>query len=206
MTQKDIERAERLARETLGGNCGCGTRLTTYLVIGFTFLLFGSCSTKKSVETDYQYRHITELTDRMDSLIHTTSTWQQSVYEKQTALVDSFKSSEVRDTSRTYFLGEKGDTIREKVVIREIIEREHSSQESTQELREEIFKQTDSLFSSNKVLQAKVDSLLHDHNKATVVEKKAPWYQRIMNAIYPWVIIILVIYIIYIQLFKKKLV
>lgn len=193
MTQKDIERAERLARETLGGNCGCGTRLTTYLVIGFVFLLFGSCSTKKSVETDYQYRHITELTERMDSLIHTTSTWQQSVYEKQTALVDSFKSSEVRDTSRTYFLGEKGDTIREKIVIREIIEREHSSQESTQEFQQEIFKQTDSLFKSNQVLQQKVDSLLHDHNKMSVVEKKAPWYERLWDYLEKILLVILVI-------------
>ena len=92
-------------------------------------------------------------------MFHSTSTWQQSLFEKQTALVDSFKQSEVRDTSRTTFLNEKGDTIKEKIVITKIIEREHNTSESSQEFQQEIYKQTDSLFKSNQVLQQKVDSL-----------------------------------------------
>ena len=154
-----------------------------------------SCSTKSMVETDTQYQHISELTSSVDSLIHATATWQKSIFEKQTALVDSFKQSEVRDTSRTTFLNEKGDTIKEKIVITKIIEREHSSQESTQEYYQELFKQTDSLFQSNKVLQEKVDSLLHDHNKATVVEKKAPWYERLWNKLELILLIIIVLWI-----------
>ena len=154
-----------------------------------------SCSTKRSVETDIQYHHLTELTNRMDSMFHSTSTWQKSIFEKQTALVDSFKQSEVRDTSRTTFLNEKGDTIKEKIVITKIIEREHSSQESTQEFQQEIYKQTDSLFKSNQVLQQKVDSLLHDHNKATVVEKKTSWIERFWNKLELILLIIIVLWI-----------
>ena len=165
-------------------------------------LAFCSCSTKSLVETDTQYQHITELTSSVDSLIHATATWQQSIFEKQTALVDSFKQSEVRDTSHTVFLGEKGDTIKEKIVITKIIEREHSTSESTQEFQQELYKQTDSLRASNKVLEQKMDSLLHDHNKETLVEKEAPWYQRIWMNIAPWVIIALLSYIII--FYKKK--
>lgn len=154
-----------------------------------------SCSTKSMVETDTQYQHISELTSSVDSLIHATATWQKSIFEKQTALVDSFKQSEVRDTSRTTFLNEKGDTIKEKIVITKIIEREHNTSESSQEFQQEIYKQTDSLFQSNKVLQTKVDSLLHDHNKATVVEKKAPWYERLWNKLELILLIIIVLWI-----------
>lgn len=179
---------------------GCGTQIALFIMLA-VFLLCG-CTTKNLVETDTQYRHLTELTERMDSMFHSTSTWQQSIFEKQTALVDSFKSSEVRDTSHTVFLGEKGDTVKEIIRIKEIIEREHSSSESTQEYYEELVKQTDSLFHSNKELQAKMDSLLHDHNKATVVEKEAPWYERLLAKVAPWVIIALLLYII---IFGKKI-
>jgi hypothetical protein len=100
------------------------------------------------------------------------------------------------------FLGEKGDTVKEIINITKIIEREHSTSESTQEFQQELYKQTDSLRASNKVLEQKMDSLLHDHNKETLVEKKAPWYQRIWMNIAPWVIIALLSYIII--FYKKK--
>ena len=167
-------------------------------------LFFTSCSTKQSVETDVSYRHLEELTNRMDSLFHSTSTWQQSIFEKQTALVDSFKQSKVRDTSRTTFLNEKGDTVKEIIKIKEIVEREHSSSEVTQESYQELFRQNEVLFKSTQVLQQKVDSLLHDHNKETVVQEKVPWYKRWMIPIYRIILICLVLYIVYINVFKKK--
>ena len=162
-------------------------------LIMMVVMLLTSCTTKSMVETDTQYQHISELTSSVDSLIHATATWQKSIFEKQTALVDSFKQKEVRDTSRVVFLNEKRDTIKEVITIKETIEREHSSSESTQEFQQEIFKQTDSLFKSNQVLQQKVDSLLHDHNKETVVEKKAPWYERLWDYLEKILLVILVI-------------
>lgn len=166
-------------------------------------LFFASCSTKQSVETDVSFRHLEELTNRMDSMFHSTSTWQQSIFEKQTALVDSFKNSEVRDTSHTVFLGEKGDTVKEIIKIKEIIEREHNTSEVTQESYQELFRQNEVLFHSTQVLQQKVDSLLHDHNKATVVTKEAPWYQRWLSKILFIIILIMFSYIVYLRLFKK---
>ncbi len=173
------------------------------LAILLSILFLTSCSTKDMLETDTQYQRISELTSSVDSLIHATATWQKSIFEKQTALVDSFKQSEVRDTSRTTFLNEKGDTIKEKIVITKIIEREHTSSESTQEYYQELFRQTDSLFKSNEILQAKVDSLLHDRNKATVVEKKEPWYKQLWNRVELILLIIIVLWLVTDRLRRK---
>lgn len=159
-------------------------------------LCFASCSTKSMVETETQYHQISELTSKMDSLFHSTSTWQKSIFEKQTALVDSFKQSEVRDTSRVVFLNEKRDTIKEIITIKETIEREHTSSESTQEYYQELFKQTDSLFQSNQVLQEKMDSLLHDHNKETVVQKEVPWYKKLWNRLELILLIIIIVWLV----------
>lgn len=200
----DEERSKMLAeiyrQQQLYG--GCGPQVMMYLLIGVIVLLFASCSTKSMVENDVSYQKLTEATSRIDSLIHTTSTWQQSIFQQQTALVDSFKSKEVRDTSRTVFLGEKGDTIKEKIIIKEYYEREHSSSESTQEFQQEVFKQTDSLFRSNEILQQKVDSLLHTHDKTTVVEKEIPWYERWLLRLAPWIIIGLLSYIVFLKIKK----
>lgn len=184
---------EKLKRSSMSYKACFWSFIATLIMM--VVMLLTSCTTKSMVETDTQYQHISELTSSVDSLIHATATWQKSIFEKQTALVDSFKQSEVRDTSRTTFLNEKGDTIKEKIVITKIIEREHTSSESTQEYYQELFKQTDSLFQSNKVLQEKVDSLLHDHNKATVVEKKTSWIERFWNKLELILLIIIVLWI-----------
>lgn len=202
----DEERSKMLAemyrQQQLYG--GCGPQVMMYLLIGVIVLLFASCSTKSVVETNTQYQHITELTERMDSMFHSTSTWQQSIFEKQTALVDSFKHKEVRDTSRVVFLNEKRDTIKEVITIKETIEREHSSSETNETWFSEITKQTDSLLHSNQVLSSKVDSLLHIHNKETVVEKKTPWYKQWLLNLYPIVLIALILYIVYLKVFSKR--
>ncbi len=202
----DEERSKMLAemyrQQQLYG--GCGPQVMMYLLIGVIVLLFASCSTKSVVETNTQYQHITELTERMDSMFRSTSTWQQSIFEKQTALVDSFKHKEVRDTSRVVFLNEKRDTIKEVITIKETIEREHSSSETNETWFSEITKQTDSLLHSNQVLSSKVDSLLHIHYKATVVEKKTPWYKQWLLNLYPIALIALILYIVYLKVFRKS--
>ncbi len=204
MTEEEKSRmlAEIYRQQQLYG--GCGPQMMMYLLIGVIVLLFASCTTKSMVETDVSYQKLTEATSRIDSLIHTTSTWQQSIFLQQTALVDSFKSKEVRDTSRTVFLGEKGDTIKEKIVIKEYYERDHQSSETNDTWYSEITRQTDSLLHSNQVLSSKVDSLLHIHNKETVVQKGVPWYKRWLQILYPFVIITLIIYVVYLRFFRKS--
>lgn len=179
-------------------NGGCmPTMMYGFIIASLIVCTLCGCKTTTSSEQTIDYRHMARLTERMDSLIHSTSTWQQSIYEKQTSLVDSFKHSEVRDTSHTIFLGAKGDTVKEKIIIREYIESNHSSQENTQELREEFLKQNDSIIAANKTLSEKVDSFMQSHNKETVVEKEVPWYEKFINGIrniLAWIALILIGY------------
>lgn len=161
-----------IVENPIGSNGCMPTIMYCFIIAAFVICTMCSCRTTSSTEQTIDYRHMTRISEKMDSLIHATATWQQSVYEKQTSLVDSFKQKEVRDTSHTYFLGVKGDTVKEKIIIREYIESQHSSQESTQELKEEFFRQTDYLISLNKALSEKMDSAIQSHNKETVVEKQ----------------------------------
>ena len=161
-----------IVENPIGSNGCMPTIMYGFIIAAFIICTLCGCRTTSSTEQTIDYRHMTRISEKMDSLIHATATWQQSIYQKQTSLVDSFKQKEVRDTSHTYFLGVKGDTVKEKIIIREYIESQHSSQESTQELKEEFFRQTDSIIAINKELQEKVDSALHEHDKETLVEKE----------------------------------
>lgn len=162
-------------------NAGCGqTVMYGFMIIAFIicFTLSG-CKTIKSDETTESYQRMEWLTERMDSLMHSTQTWQMTQFEKMTQKVDSVKNSEVRDTSRIVFLNEKRDTIKEIIKIKEYIEREHTSHESTQELREEFFRQTDSILSVNRKLEAKMDSVISSHQKTTVVTEKTSFGDKL---------------------------
>ncbi len=159
---------------------GCGPVLMASLLA--LFILVG-CATKRSSESSVEVHRVQLMTERMDSILHATSTWQKSIFEKQTALVDSFKHSEVRDTSRTYFLGERGDTVRE--IIKVYVERntEHTTQESEKEYMEEMLHKSDSILQAAFYKMSLQDSLLREHQKDTVVEKQTPWYERWWNGL-----------------------
>lgn len=167
-----------------------------------TVFMCSSCSTTKQSESTFDYHLIERMMERTDSMIHSTATWQQSIFKQQTSLVDSFKSREVRDTSHTYFLGAKGDTIKEKVIIREYIEKEHNLQENTETYWEERFHKTDSLLQLSLEKQNTTDSLLHAYQKTTVVEKQAPWYERAWH----WLSnVFSIIFIVWLLVFLTKL-
>lgn len=166
--------------------------------------LLCGCSSVKESQSIVDYSSMTRIVERMDSMMHTTQTFQQQVYEKQSALVDSFKHSEVRDTSRIIFLGQKGDTIKETTIIKEYIEREHSTQESSEEWKEEVFIQMDSIISTNKSLEQKMDSILREREKNTLVEEKASWYERWFNKL-AWLLLIVVIGILAATVIRKRI-
>ena len=185
MTKEEMTMAF-LDQQRMNGGCG-QTMAYGFIIATCVLCLLCGCKAVESTEQTIDYRHMARLTERMDSMMHATHTWQQSIYEKQTALVDSIRLSEVRDTSRTIFLGQSGDTIRERIIIRERVERDHTSQESTQEQYTEILRQTDSLIAVNRSLSEKVDSLLHLREETAVVTQQAPWYERLLDGIGRWV-------------------
>lgn len=172
MTEKDF------FKRAYSERTGCGGPLYFACMLLLLFLASG-CATKRSTESNIDVHSIELMTQKMDSMLHATSTWQQSIFQKQTALVDSFKQREVRDTSRTVFLDEEGKIIKETVVIKELVESDHSTKESEKEYWEERFRKTDSLLQVSLAKQEKMDSTLQLRQKDTVVEKKPTLGERL---------------------------
>ena len=150
-----------------------------FIVAAFVIIFLCSCTTQRESESGIYLHRMALMTEKMDSMIHSENTWQKSLYEKQIALVDSFKHSEVRDTSHTIFLGAKGDTVREIITIKEIIEREHTTDKNTQEYWEERFRQTDSLLQVAIEKQIENDSVLQSYHKETVIEKETTFGDKL---------------------------
>lgn len=150
-----------------------------FIVAAFVTIFLCSCTTQRESESGIYLHRMALMTEKVDSMIHSENTWQKSLYEKQTALVDSFKHSEVRDTSHAIFLGAKGDTVKEIITIKEIIEREHTTHENTQEYWEERFRQTDSLLQVAIKKQSENDSVLQSYHKETVVEKETTFVDKL---------------------------
>ena len=172
MTEKDF------FKRAYSERTGCGGPLYFAGMLLLLFLVSG-CATKRSTESNIDVHSIELMTQKMDSMLHATSTWQQSIFQKQTALVDSFKQREVRDTSRTVFLDEEGKIIKETVVIKELVESDHSTKESEKEYWEELVRKTDSLLQVSLAKQEKMDSTLQLRQKDTVVEKKPTFGERL---------------------------
>lgn len=172
MTEKDF------FKRAYSERTGCGGPLYFAGMLLLLFLVSG-CATKRSTESNIDVHSIELMTQKMDSMLHATSTWQQSIFQKQTALVDSFKQREVRDTSRTVFLDEEGKIIKETVVIKELVESDHSTKESEKEYWEELVRKTDSLLQVSLAKQEKMDSTLQLRQKDTVVEKKPTLGERL---------------------------
>ena len=181
---------------------GCGSRLFYAVIVAVVALsIFCGCATKQSTESTIDRHYFELLKERMDSSMHSMSTWQQSIYEKQQSLVDSFRHSEKHDTSHVVVVGQNGDTIKETLVIREYIEKEHSTDsKETESLREQLI-QTDSLLRVSLSKQEKMDSTLQSYQKTTVVEKDEPWYKKIWNSIVN-VLAIIGLVIVFIYLFR----
>lgn len=151
------------------------------LAVGSLLCWLCSCSTRQSVESSTDIRHTEQSAKHIDSLFRAVMIFQQSIYEKQTALTDSFRHSEVRDTSRSVVLDAHGDTIREKTIIYLERNTSQSSKESTTERQEERLSRIDSVMQVSIDLQERLERMIREHEKETIVEKKPPWYKRILS-------------------------
>ena len=183
---------------------GCGGPLYLAGILLLVLIVFSGCASKKSVETTEELRSHAELSQKMDSLIRSTATFQRDLFQRQTSLVDSVRQSERRDSSHTVTLNEKGDTIRERIVIYREIEREHSTEKEEKEFWQQMLQQRDSLLQVITEKQEKTDSLLRDHQKEVVVEKKPGLVDRLMVKV-GWVAVIGMIFFIIVWLIYSKL-
>lgn len=183
---------------------GCSPTLMMYmLLVGLVLTGLCSCRSMKYTQTSNESHKVSELFDRMDSLFRSTSAWQQDMFSKQSSLIDSFSHNEKRDTSHTVVVNEKGDTVRERIVVFHEIEKDHSSEKEVSEMWMHRFEKVDSMLRVAIDRQEKTDSLLREHEKVT--EKQlTKWEQiRLDYGGYALIMLIILLFIVFCWFIKK---
>jgi len=151
-------------------------RKIAYILTAFFLLL--SCKSTKSVESSFKSHRMTELTEHIDSAFRSYSLLQQQMLVNQSSLTDKLMEKERNDSSQTVVVNEKGDTVRERVVIYKYLERQHDTDRSELNMWMERYRETDSLLRKVIERQAVTDSLIEKHDKVTVVENEPTLWQR----------------------------
>ena len=162
-----------------------------------SLLSLAGCKSTESVETNTESHKFSELIDRMDSISRTTAIWQREIYSKQSSLIDSIREKEKNNTNHSVVLNEKGDTIKEKIIIERLIEKERSTDKQESEQMISQIHQMDSLLHVSLDKQASTDSLLREHMKETVVEKQPTLWQKIKNTVGGYALIVIFIVTVY---------
>ena len=174
---------------------GCGPTMMYGLMIIFAILFLSSCRTIKESETTNESHRMSELVDRMDSLFRFTSEFQQDIYSKQSSLIDSFRHNEKRDSSYSVVLNEKGDTVRERIVIYHEVEKDHSSEKTETEMLVHKVEKLDSMLKVSLEKQEKTDSLLRDHEK--IIQKQPTKWEQFRLDYGGYAIFLIIFFIIY---------
>ena len=177
-------------------------RKIAYILTVFFLLL--SCKSTKSVESSSESHRVTELTERIDSAFRSYSLLQQQMLVNQSSLTDKLMEKERNDSSQTVVVNEKGDTVKERVVIYKYLERQHDTDRSELNMWMERYRETDSLLRKVIERQAVTDSLIEKHDKVTVVENKPTLWQRTRQYAGDMAIIGLVLVLIYLLVVRLQ--
>ena len=188
----------RISYNDLNGGLGkgCGPTLLMWgIVLAFVMLLFSGCRSVKEAETTSENHRMSELVEKMDSLFRNTSIWQQDLYSKQSSLIDSFRQNEKRDSSHTVVINEKGDTVKERIVIYHEVEKDHSSEKEESEYWMHRFEKVDSMLQISLDKQEKTDSLLREHEK--IIQKQPTKWEQFRLDYGGYAIALIIILLIY---------
>jgi len=188
----------RISYNDLNGGLGkgCGPTLLMWgIVLAFVLLLFSGCRSVKEAETTNENHRVSELVEKMDSLFRNTSIWQQDLYSKQSSLIDSFRQNEKRDSSHTVVINEKGDTVKERIVIYHEVEKDHSSEKEESEYWMHRFEKVDSMLQISLDKQEKTDSLLREYEK--IIQKQPTKWEQFRLDYGGYAIALIIILLIY---------
>ena len=143
-------------------------------------MLIVGCTTTRVTETSSLEHHVSEMLDRMDSLVRVKTVVQQDSAWRETILRQFQSIKEKSDTSHTFVVDTAGRVIKETLVINNV--RETSSETDRQEIQvlSHRIETMDSTMNLMRQQLERSDSLLQ--SKETVVEKKVPtdlsWWQQ----------------------------
>lgn len=179
--------------------------LMAFIAISILCCLIG-CRSTSTIEKEKEISRVYQLTDMMDSLLKSTSRIQQDFYQRQTSLIDSIRQMERNDSNHLVVVNEKGDTVKEKIIIERVIERERNTESKESEMVIHLQSQVDSLIRLSSENKELIDSLLKEHNKETVVVKEPSLWQKIKSAVggYAIVLSIILIGIYVLSRFRRK--
>ena len=151
-----------------------------FIIIMAICSLFAGCTTTREITSETTEHRITDMMDRMDSLMHVRTVVQQDSAWRETILRQFQSIREKSDTSRVVVVDTAGRVIRETTIINNT--REVTSETDRQE-REVLMHRLDVQDSTLRVMQQQLshtDSLLHEKQKEVVRTVKTPftWWQQ----------------------------
>lgn len=146
-------------------------------IFGFILFFLFSCGIVK--ETTTEKHDVSQLTEMMDSLMQSTKTWQSEFLEKKMSVFESLKEKEKNDSSYSVVINEKGDTVRERLVIFHEIEKDHTTEKEVYETLLQQYNRIDSLLNISIMKQAKSDSLIKEMEKEKEFPAELSWWQKI---------------------------
>ena len=148
-------------------------------LIGLIVVFFASCTTEKIVTVEKENHSYSKMTEMVDSLMRSTTSWQNDFLLRQTSLIEKLSQKEKNDSIHFVTLNEKGDTLKEKIVIHKEVSTDHSMERKEIELLISQYKRIDSLLNVSLVKQAETDSLLRAKETVVEVPAKLTWWQSL---------------------------
>lgn len=150
------------------------------IIAGALCSLFTSCTTQKVVDSQQTEHYVSDMMQRMDSLMHSRTVVQQDSVWRETVLRQFQSIREKSDTSHHVVVDSAGRVIQEKIVINNV--REVTSETDRQEIHR-LSHQVETMDSTMRIMQQQIqhsDSLLQQRQQT--VEKEVPaqlsWWQQ----------------------------
>lgn len=150
------------------------------IIAGALCSLFTSCTTQKVVASQQTEHYVSDMMQRMDSLMHSRTVVQQDSVWRETILRQFQSIREKSDTSHHVVVDSAGRVIQEKIVINNV--REVTSETDRQEIHR-LSHQVETMDSTMRIIQQQIqhsDSLLQQRQQ--IVEKEVPaqlsWWQQ----------------------------
>lgn len=156
------------------GGCGGPVMMTACLLL--LFLLCSCATTKEFEKEDHSYSKMTEM---VDSLMRSTTSWQKDFLSRQTSLIEKLSQKEKNDSIHSVVLNEKGDTLKERIVIYKEVSTDHSTEKKEMELLISKYNRIDSLLNVSLVKQAETESLLRAKETVVEVPAELSWWQNL---------------------------